>query len=141
MKDLVAIAYNGGPFLNKDGEAKFILAKTTLEKNKLVVAHFKKTSKVLKEIRYQCSECKQKFIQQYYLTRHLWLVHQIGDGVSHQCTECNKKFLQRWNLNRHLLAVYHIRGESSDTSEETADCLLQIINKHRIQLCHIVHYI
>lgn len=84
--------------MNKDGEGKFILPETTLEKNKLVVAHYKKTSKVLKEISYQCSECELKLSQRSHLTRRLWSVHQIGDGVELQCSECDKKF----KLNAHL---------------------------------------
>jgi len=53
-----------------------------------------------------CPECYKEL--QGHLTRHLWQVHDIGNGKIFTCDHCDGKFKRNGDLKRHLENVHDI---------------------------------
>ena len=60
------------------------------------------------EARFECEVCEKKFTQKSSLTRHMSMVHGVGDVKTFHCDICSHVSKQKQDLKKHLRNVHKV---------------------------------
>ena len=123
--------------VNNGSENKCHLCNLKLSSQKMLMRHFRRKHKDLKELMYyQCPDCDLKYSSRDNLDKHNCDKHQAGENEGkYQCKDCDMKYSNRGNLKRHRLSTHLNDGESVNSLELVQDPTSQeVISLHRQEM-------